>query len=138
MPILDVKVSAPFSPALVERISSSLAGLTTSVLQKKPEVIAIAVSFVDPAAWVIAGKTLAAQGKSSFFLDIRVTDETNTKDEKARYIAEVFRAMGEALREYGPLHEESYIHVHDVRAAAYGYGGLTQERRYHRPAEPAP
>jgi phenylpyruvate tautomerase PptA (4-oxalocrotonate tautomerase family) len=60
MPILDVKVSAPFSPALVERISSSLAGLTSSVLQKKPEVIAIAVSFVDPAAWVIAGKTLAA------------------------------------------------------------------------------
>ena len=32
----------------------------------------------------------------------------------------------------GNLHEESYIHVHDVRAAAYGYGGLTQEARYHQ------
>jgi len=30
----------------------------------------------------------------------------------------------------GPLHNESYIHVHDVRADAYGFGGLTQERRY--------
>jgi len=28
------------------------------------------------------------------------------------------------------LHEESYVHVHDVRGDAYGYGGLTQERRY--------
>jgi 4-oxalocrotonate tautomerase len=27
------------------------------------------------------------------------------------------------------LHHESYIHVHDVRAGAYGYGGLTQEYR---------
>jgi 4-oxalocrotonate tautomerase len=30
----------------------------------------------------------------------------------------------------GDLHEESYIHVEDVRAAAYGYGGKTQEFRY--------
>ena len=30
----------------------------------------------------------------------------------------------------GDLHEESYIHVQDVRAAAYGYGGRTQEWRY--------
>lgn len=33
----------------------------------------------------------------------------------------------------GPLHEVTYIHVHDVRAAAYGYGGRTQESRYQRP-----
>jgi len=28
------------------------------------------------------------------------------------------------------LHEESYVHVHDVRDDAYGFGGLTQGRRY--------
>ena len=35
--------------------------------------------------------------------------------------------MGELL---GPLHNESYVYVNDVRADAYGFGGLTQERRY--------
>ncbi len=35
--------------------------------------------------------------------------------------------MGRLL---GPLHEESYAHVHEVRGDAYGFGGLTQERRY--------
>jgi hypothetical protein len=30
----------------------------------------------------------------------------------------------------GDLHEESYIYVQDVRAAAYGYGGRTQEWRF--------
>ena len=35
--------------------------------------------------------------------------------------------MGELL---GPLHRESYLHVDEVRGDAYGFGGLTQERRY--------
>jgi 4-oxalocrotonate tautomerase len=30
----------------------------------------------------------------------------------------------------GPLHHESYAHVDEVRGDAYGFGGLTQERRY--------
>ena len=29
-----------------------------------------------------------------------------------------------------PLHEESYAHVDEVKGDAYGFGGLTQERRY--------
>jgi 4-oxalocrotonate tautomerase len=30
----------------------------------------------------------------------------------------------------GPLHEESYAHVDEVKGDSYGFGGLTQERRY--------
>ncbi len=77
--------------------------------------------------WVVGGSTLAAQGKNSFYFDIKVVDGTNTKDEKAQYIAECFTAFGKLL---APLHEESYIYVQDVRAEAYGFGGLTQEYRY--------
>ncbi|MET0311719.1 MAG: 4-oxalocrotonate tautomerase, partial [Burkholderiaceae bacterium] len=54
-------------------------------------------------------------------------DGTNTKDEKAQYVKECFAAFAALL---GELHEESYIYVHDVRAEAYGFGGLTQEYRY--------
>jgi 4-oxalocrotonate tautomerase len=54
-------------------------------------------------------------------------DGTNTKDEKAAYVAAAFEGFSRLL---GDLHEESYIHVHDVRAEAYGYGGRTQEFRY--------
>jgi 4-oxalocrotonate tautomerase len=72
---------------------------------------------------------LAEQGKRSFYLDIKVVDGTNTKDEKAAYVAAVFDAFARLL---GDLHDESYIFVHDVRADAYGYGGQTQEARYIR------
>jgi 4-oxalocrotonate tautomerase len=128
MPILNVKVSGEKSAEKVAVISDMLLELTSSVLGKKRNVTAITIQFVDADSWVIAGKPLTEHRKSSFYMDIKVTDETNTKDEKARYIAEVYAGFARIL---GELHEESYIYVEDVRAASYGYGGRTQEYRYH-------
>ena len=108
------------------KVAQSLAQLTADILHKKPELTSIAISHVDPVHWFVGGESLQAQHKTSFFLDIRITDETNTADEKAAYIAAVFNAMAHLL---GDLHHESYVHVHDARAAAYGYGGLTQQQR---------
>lgn len=127
MPILNVKISQPASPAITQAVSETLLELTTRILRKKRELTAITLTYVPPEQWVVGGSTLAAQGKNSFYFDIKVVDGTNTKDEKAQYIAECFAAFGQLL---APLHEESYIHVQDVRAEAYGFGGLTQEYRY--------
>lgn len=128
MPILNVKVSATKSPELTRQISALLLDLTTRILRKKPEVTAIAIDYVAHDAWVVGGRLLSEQQKNSFYFDIKITDETNTKDEKARYIREAYDGFARIL---GNLHEESYIHVEDVRAASYGYGGRTQEYRYH-------
>lgn len=128
MPILHVKISAVKSPAMTRQIAAILLELTTRILRKDPALTAIAIDYIDPADWIVGGVSLAEQGKSSVYFDITITDETNTKDEKAQYIAEAFAAFAQLL---GNLHEESYIYVQDVRAAAYGYGGQTQERRYH-------
>jgi 4-oxalocrotonate tautomerase len=129
MPILNLKISAAPSRELVAAASEILLDLTVRILHKKRDLSAIAIDFVPPEHWVVGGKTLAEQGKRSFYLDIKIVDGTNTKDEKAAYVAAVFDAFGRLL---GDLHEESYIFVHDVRADAYGYGGQTQEARYIR------
>jgi 4-oxalocrotonate tautomerase len=128
MPILNVKVGARKSAALTKAIAGTLSDLTARILHKKPEVTAIAIDYVDPDDWIVAGKSLSEHGKSSFYFDIKITDETNSKEEKAQYIREAFEALSELL---GSVHEESYIYVQDVRAAAYGYGGKTQEFRFH-------
>lgn len=130
MPILNVKVSAKKSAELTLSISAILLELTSRILHKKPEVTSIAINYVDPNDWIVGGKSLSEQGKSSLYFDIKITDETNTKAEKAQYIREAFDAFSQLL---GNLHEVSYIYVEDVRATAYGYAGLTQEYRYHHP-----
>lgn len=130
MPIINIKVSAVKSPDMVRRIAELVNDKTVGILRKKRELISIAIDFVDPDCWIVGGESLSAQGKHSVYVDVKVTDETNTKDEKAAYIAQVFAGFGALL---GDLHEESYIYVDDVRAAAYGYGGRTQEYRYQHP-----
>lgn len=129
MPILNVKVSAIKSKAMTADIATTLLELTTRILHKDPDVTSIAIDYVDPDDWIVGGRSLTEQGKSSVYFDIKITDETNTKTEKAQYIREAFAAFARLL---GNLHDESYIYVQDVRAASYGYGGHTQEWRYHQ------
>lgn len=131
MPIIAIKLSARRSPELSRQVAAAVLELTSRILGKNPQVTAIAIDYVDPQDWIVGGRTLAEQGKSSFYLDIKVVDETNTKAQKAQYVQEVFDAFGKLL---GELHAESYVHVHDVRPTAYGYGGRTQEWRFQHPA----
>jgi 4-oxalocrotonate tautomerase len=129
MPILNVKVSGTKSAEMTKQITDLLLDITTRILKKKKEVTAIAIDYVEKDCWIVGGKLLSEQNKNSFYFDIKVTDETNTKDEKAQYIKEAFEGFEKIL---GNLHEESYVYVADVRATAYGFGGKTQEYRYQR------
>lgn len=129
MPILNVKISGTKSAETTKQVTDLLLDITTRILKKKREVTAIAIDYIDRDCWIVGGKLLSEQNKNSFYFDIKVTDETNTKDEKAQYIKEAFAGFEKIL---GSLHEESYVYVADVRATAYGYGGKTQEYRYHQ------
>ena len=131
MPILNLRLSTPPDAGQSAAIAATLSQLTAQLLHKAPELTSVAISHLDAAHWFVGGPSLQAQGKTSFFLDILISDETNTAAEKAAYIAAVFAAMHEYL---GALHDVSYIHVHDARQAAWGYGGLTQQFRAVRKA----
>lgn len=126
MPLIAVRYASTqtVSKAAIAEAASSLAA---TILHKDPSVTAVIVEATDPANWFAGGRSLEDQGLASYWLDIRIVDGTNTKDEKAAFIAAVYARMAELL---GPLHPESYAHVNDVRAEAYGFGGVTQERRY--------
>ena len=119
--------AAPRSASLSRTLSDGLVEATARVLRKNPDITAVAIDYVPPEHWIVGGRSLAEQGQVSFLLDIKVVDGTNTNDEKALYLAEVFAFMRRVL---GDLHEESYVLVHEVPADAYGFGGLTQEHRY--------
>jgi 4-oxalocrotonate tautomerase len=128
MPLITVTYSTSRqSPSLKADIAAAVSELTANILHKDPKVTAVIVKSADAADWFAGGKSLAEQKLASFWLDVHVTEGTNTKDEKAAYLAAMFKRMGELL---GPLHTESYLHVDEVKGDAYGFGGLSQERRY--------
>jgi 4-oxalocrotonate tautomerase len=127
MPIIQIQVSAKPDPALSRRIAEEVGSQTRDILRKDPTVTAVTVQSIDPEHWFAGGSSLAEQGLSSYWLDIKVVDGTNTKTELEAYVSAIFERMGQIL---GPLHTESYALVHEVPAAAYGYGGKTQEYRF--------
>ncbi|WP_291935170.1 4-oxalocrotonate tautomerase family protein [Limnohabitans sp.] len=128
MPILNVLISGPAQAQTTQQVAEMLANCTSQILRKKPELTSIAIRYIEPEHWIVGGQSLAVQGKSSAYVEIKITDETNTRAEKAAYI----QAVNDGLLKLMPnLHHESYIHVDDVRAGAYGYGGKTQEYRAH-------
>jgi 4-oxalocrotonate tautomerase len=130
MPYIHVQVSGPADNDLAGRVASAATDLTARLLGKDPAVTAVAIDFIDARQWFIGGKPVSRGRQRSFHWMVSITDETNTKGEKAAYLAAVHQAMGELL---GGVAEHSYVHVADLRASAYGYGGKTQEHRYQHP-----
>lgn len=130
MPYLHIQISGARDDALAAKTAEAAAELTANLLGKDRALTAVVVEFIEPAHWFIAGRALRTERPRSYHWYASITDETNTKAEKARYIAAVHAAMGELL---GETAEHSYVHVADLRASAYGYGGRTQEARYRQP-----
>jgi 4-oxalocrotonate tautomerase len=128
MPMITVKYATNRSEAgLNAAIAQAAVDLTADILRKDPKVTTVLVEAADPAAWFCGGLSLTHVGQAGIWFEIRITEGTNTKDEKAAFVAAVFKRMGELL---GPLHENSYVHAFDARGDGYGFGGLTAERRY--------
>lgn len=127
MPHINVTVSGTTDPTLSARIAQRITELTRAHLQKDPAVTAVAITFIAPENWFIGGRSLASQSTNSFWLDIKVTEGTNTKVQMAAYLDAVFSEM---LKLLNAVHEDSYIVVHEVPAAAWGFSGKTQEYRF--------
>lgn len=128
MPLIQVHYAAPpaASAALKSAVARAVADASATLLGKRRDLTAVIVTAVDPADWFVAGSSLEAACLGSYAVEIKVTEGTNTRSEKAAFIARLHESLSALL---GPVHPESYIHVEEARGDAYGYGGLTQEYR---------
>jgi 4-oxalocrotonate tautomerase len=127
MPYLNVRIAMQENPIVADKIVSSLMRHTGEILGKKSELTSIDVEFVSPEMWFVNGARVRVQTAATFYLDIKITDGTNVKSEKARYIEAVFSDFEEII---GPITPASYIVIHDVRADSWGFQGMTQENRF--------
>jgi 4-oxalocrotonate tautomerase len=112
---------------LTETIAKAANKLSADILHKNPLITAVTAEEIAPGNWFIGDRSLARHELASFWLDIRIVEGTNTREEKAAFVAATFAKMRDLL---GPVHNESYVHVNEVRGDAYGYGGVTQNERY--------
>lgn len=124
MPIINLKVSGQEDPALAKELVKTISNLTKDVLNKKPEVTVVLVSFIPDYLWFINSESLTELKKRSFHLTVKISDSTNLKDDKAKYIDAIHHSLSSILED---IHPVSYTAVQEMKADAYGYEGLTIE-----------
>lgn len=122
MPYINVKLNARKSDELREKVTEIVLENTSKILNKKIEVTSILVEFVPFSSWSIASKN-----STTFYLDIKITKGTNTKEQKSNYIQKVYNDFKDLL---GEVNAASYITIDEVDGDSWGFEGLTQEYRY--------
>lgn len=127
MPYLKLCISIPAPSDITGKLVAILMRHTSEILGKKPEVTSVHVEFVAPEQWFVGGVPMSEQNRTTFYLDVKITEGTNTKAQKADYVRQVFSDFESVL---GSVEPASYIVIHDVRADAWGFQGQTQEYRF--------
>jgi len=124
MPAIHLKISGEENPALAKELVQIISSLTKDILNKKAEVTVVTVSFIPHYLWFVNSQSLAELGKNSFSFTIKISDSTNLKEDKARFIQALHAALSGKLDN---LHPVSYTAIEEMKADAYGYDGLTIE-----------
>ncbi len=84
--------------------------------------------------WHIGGEPVQSP---TAYLEISVTQGTNTPAQKAAFIEAAFAELQQQIGNGAPLAAASYVIVREVQATDWGYGGQTQESRRQATIEPS-
>ena len=93
------------------------------VLRKKAELTAVLIEHVSASDWTVGGE----QVQAAAHVDVKVTEGTNTAEEKEQFVGEAMTLLRSVL---GPdLDPVAYVVIHEVAAGAWGWDGFTQAHR---------
>jgi 4-oxalocrotonate tautomerase len=126
MPILNLKVAPLQNPQHYAALAQSLTTLTEVTLRKRPAVTAVVIDDLPAARWHVGAEPVS---EPTAYLEINITQGTNTPDEKAEFITQAYALLCEQLHAGRPLHLASYVIVREVPAGDWGFDGVTQAAR---------
>lgn len=156
MPYIHIRIASEYLPAgQIQQLSAGTTRLMADILRKRPELTVVTVETLAPERWFLAGQAipsprrarctlrsraltlLAAQsqppaGACAAMAEIRITQGSNTVEEKAAFLAAFDRLLGDCL---GDFDTPAYVVFHEVPGSDWGYDGMSQAQRLaHRAA----
>ena len=134
MPFVHIRLAGArsISPEQVRHLQIEATRLMATVMRKNAELTSVLVEVVPLDGWSIGAKPAPVAAH----LDVKVTQGTNSPEEKERFIAAAAALLREVMSEALPV--ATYVVVDEVPADAWGYDGRSQgERRRAALAQPA-
>jgi len=123
MPFIDVTIHPSVSPEQARRIGDGMTSAMATIMRKRADLTAVCIRDLPGATWTIGA---APPPLPTAYVEVKVTEGTNSAEEKTRLVAHLHALLSETL---GGLAEASYIVIHEVPAGNWGYGGRLQTAR---------
>ena len=136
MPTLHLKITPRQTPERHRQLAAALTALTAEWLGKRAEVTAVVIDDLPATRFYVGGREAV---RATAWLEISITQGTNTAAEKAAFIRATWQELQSQLGDGQALEGASYVSVRELPAGDWGYGGQTQlARRLARQAADQP
>ncbi len=127
MPFINITYSgSKLTEEQREGLFKETTRLMNEVMHKKEELTSVRIDNYEAGDWAIGSKRMSMSSSSAVYMDIKVTQGTNTAEEKSEMIRQSTLMLKEII---GPVAEASYVVIHEVAGDSWGYNGLTQLAR---------
>lgn len=126
MPYINIKLGGiQLNDSQRENIQSSMTHLMKTIMKKKAEVTTVQIEETPSRNWSV--NSLSQDNSIISYVDIKITENTNSDEEKAKLI---FNTNSLLTKELGSLAEASYTVIHEIPSGNWGYDGKTQKERF--------
>lgn len=126
MPYINIRIATKLSNNQRSALATKTTSLMETVMGKRREVTVVHIAESSPQQWAINASILTANDATAAYVDIKITQGTNTAEQKAQMIAETITMLRQEL---GTLQQASYVVIDEIPANSWGYDGKTQAER---------
>ncbi len=126
MPYINIRIGTTLSDEQKNQLYEKTTLLMNTIMNKRREVTVVHIQESDAQQWSTNAVQLSANEPIGAYVDIKVTQGTNTPDEKKEMISLTNKMLQNIV---GTIQEASYIVIDEIPAESWGYNGKTQAMR---------
>ena len=126
MPYINIRLGCKLNEKQREDLNKKTTHFMNTIMGKRREVTVVHIMESEPKQWATNSNQLTIEEPTGAYVDIKVTDGTNTPEEKSEMIYQTVKMLKDVA---GTVQEACYVVIHDIPANSWGYNGKTQEER---------
>lgn len=126
MPYINIRLGATLNASQHKQLYKETTSLMNTIMRKRPEVTVVHIQESEPRFWSTDSSALEPHDPIGAYVDIKVTEGTNTPEEKAEMISQTVKMLKESI---GAVQDACYVVIDDIPATSWGYDGKTQAER---------
>lgn len=126
MPYINIRIGTRLTKQQELNLYHQTTQLMNQVMGKNPLVTVVHIDQSNPGSWSVNQTTLTANDPVPAYVDIKITEGTNTAEQKHEMLHATMQMLKNTV---GATQEACYIVIDDIAADSWGYNGLSQADR---------